>query len=60
MIKQFKKFAGDENIVKEFDLSKPESILKETVDSVASTIDKKLKSSLPKKYKHFLFSFGLG
>jgi hypothetical protein len=53
MIKQFKKFAGDENIVKEFDLSKPESILKETVDSVASTIDKKLNSSLPEKYNFF-------
>jgi hypothetical protein len=54
MIKEFKKLAGDDNIVKEFDLSKPESILKETMDSVASTIDKKLKTSLPKKYIFFL------
>ena len=49
MIKEFKKLAGDENIVKEFDLSKPDSILNETLDSVALTIDKKLNSSLSKK-----------
>jgi hypothetical protein len=54
MIKEFKKLAGDENIVKEFDLSKPESILNETLESVASTIDQKLSSSLPKKYSFFV------
>ncbi len=54
MIKEFKKLAGDENIVKEFDLSKPESILNETLESVASTIDQKLSSSPPKKYSFFV------
>jgi hypothetical protein len=49
MIAQFKILAGDENIVKEFDLSDPENILKQTVESIDSTIGSKLKSAIPRR-----------
>jgi hypothetical protein len=47
MIEQFKILAGDENIVKEIDLSHPENIFKETVESIDATIGEKLKSAIP-------------
>jgi hypothetical protein len=50
MLKAFKKLVGDDHIVKEFDLSKPDSIFQETVESIASTIDKKLNSEIPRRY----------
>jgi hypothetical protein len=49
MIEQFKILAGDENIVKEFDLSNPENILTQTVESIDSTISEKLKSAIPRR-----------
>jgi hypothetical protein len=62
MLKAFKKLVGDDHIVKEFDLSKPDSIFQETVESIASTIDKKLNSEIPRRYiilyfniKNFVF-----
>ena len=42
MMEAFRKLANDENIVKEFDLLKPENILKETIDNISKTVELKL------------------
>ena len=42
MISTIRLLMGDEQIVKEFDLNKPENILNETVSSVSTSIKHKL------------------
>ena len=42
MMEAFRKLANDENIVREFDLLKPENILKETIDNISKTVELKL------------------
>ena len=41
MVEVFRKLVDDKNIVKEFDLTKPENILKETIDSISQTVKQK-------------------
>ena len=38
MVEVFRKLADDKNIVKEFDLTKPQNILKETIESISKTV----------------------
>jgi hypothetical protein len=45
MVKIFKELSGDDKIIKQFDLKNPENILKETVESIKSTIEKSLEKS---------------
>ena len=52
MVAAFKSLVGDENIIKEFDLKNPENILKQTIDSIKETVDKRLAtlSGPPRRY----------
>ena len=52
MVSAFKDLVSDPNIIKEFDLANPESILNETIDSIDKTVEKKLESASapPRRY----------
>jgi len=52
MVLAFRSIMEDKDIIKEFDLTKPEKIFKETVDSISKTIEAKLEQMAepPRRY----------